>query len=124
MNFLVSPSAKSNWRISMEELAAAARQDWPLVNLEVVQNSQSIYALSWHLEIDGRRLDGALTKDGTTLHLNGDLRDCAKFALWFRTKVPDQQSLLFYDEGFSADVSLSRGTTETDLVQPFQMGAD
>ena len=65
------------------------------------------------------RLDGTLTNDANVVHLDGDVRACATFALWFRSQVPTEQDLLFYDEGYSADVPLLVETTKDELVAPF-----
>lgn len=36
-----------------------------------------------------------------------------------REQVPSQYPLSFYDEGYSADVPLTEGTSAEELVQPF-----
>ena len=51
--------------------------------------------------------------------LEGDVRDCAKFALLIRSMIDHKYPLLFYDEAYSADVALSSETTAHDIIKRF-----
>lgn len=119
MSYFISPPEKTDWRIGTDVLAKGLLTQWPDAQVEIITNPQSLHAIAWTLQIGEWRLDGTLTKDGNVVHLDGDVRACATFALWFRTKVPTEQDLLFYDEGYSADVPLQVETTKDDLVAPF-----
>jgi len=59
-----------------------------------------------------------LRKNAQALALNGDPRDCAEVALWFRSLMPSHITLVFFDEGYSADVVVEASTTIDELVAP------
>ena len=61
----------------------------------------------------------ALSRDGQAVVLEGDIEDCAEVALWLRHIVPEDQPLLFYDEGYGAEVSLMTRTSKEEIVRPF-----
>ena len=119
MRYFISPSEKTDWRISRDAFAKELLMQWPEAHIEMITNFQSLHALAWTLQIGEWRLDGTLTKDANVVHLDGDIRACATFALWFRSRVPTEQDLLFYDEGYSADVPLLLETTKAELVAHF-----
>jgi len=67
----------------------------------------------------GGGVDGTLSRDGSSVALEADVQASAQFARWLRSIVPSTQALVFYDEGYSADVALTPDTTEEQLTRPF-----
>ena len=67
----------------------------------------------------GGVLEGMFNRNYSGISVDGDFDDCAAFALWFRSLVPPQQPLLFYDQGFNVDVPLTAETTIQDLRAAF-----
>src|SRR5262245_65184905 len=63
-------------------------------------------------DLDGKRLAGTLSRDGLAVSLEADVHASAPFARWLRSIVPSTQPLLFYDEGYTADIPLTAETTE------------
>lgn len=118
-SYFISPPEANSWEVSPNLLAEELKSQWANIQVETVDAVQSIHALSWILKIGEWRLDGTLTKEGDVVHLDGDVRACAAFAIWFRTVIPIEQDLLFYDEGYSSDIALNEGMTEVDLIEPF-----
>ncbi|MFN6464899.1 MAG: hypothetical protein RMZ41_024200 [Nostoc sp. DedVER02] len=118
-SYYISPPETTNWQITPDILAKELKGQWNSAKIETIDSVQSIHSLAWILQIDRWRLDGTLTKEGNVVHLDGDVHACARFAIWFRTKVPIEQELIFYDEGYSSDVVIESETIESDLVQPF-----
>ena len=117
--FVSPPEAPINgWTITEAELAEAVRTRWPDAEIEAVSQPESLHILRWTLTIDGNWVDGSLTKKGWTVHLEGDIRAVAIFALWLRELVPPSQPLLFYDEGYSFDIAITSSTSPEDLVAP------
>ena len=119
MKIFISPPRETDWRLDTDEVASAVKQAWPSVALELVQNPQSSNALVFSMEQEGRSLVGSFARDGQTVHLDGEVMDCAHFALWFRARLAELEPLIFYDEAFSTDVVLAKDTTVHELVQPF-----
>jgi hypothetical protein len=93
--------------------------EWEGINIREPDSPGDIHALEWDLPIRVGDVYGALDSNGQIVHLDGFLGDCALFALWLRTIVPEKVELLFYDEAYSADVALLAITRESDLIRAF-----
>ena len=119
MSYFVSPSQETDWHLAPGELAERLSRHWPDAEIRTVDNPVSNHSLEWTLTIDGLPVDGSLSRSGQAVHLDGDIDACARLARWLREQIPPQQELLFYDEGFSADVALLPTTSEEELVAPF-----
>ena len=106
-----------------EVLAASLRRRWPDAVITPSEDPADFHALEWRVQSGAREVEGALSRDGCALILEGHIEDVADIAIWFRSLVPAVQPLLFYDEGYSADVPLSAETTTGDLIKPFLPGS-
>ena len=104
---------------SLSCLAVNGSEQRPDAQVKEVTDPQRTAALDLCVDLDATRLDGTLSRDGLTVALEADVHASARFALWFRSIVPHTQPLLFYDEGYTADVPLTTETTEEQLTQPF-----
>jgi hypothetical protein len=51
----------------------------------------------------------------------GDFHDCAAFAVWIRTLVPAEHTLIFCDEGYTHDIALRPETTPEDILRAFEI---
>jgi hypothetical protein len=118
MSYFISPKERTDWRFDAQALAKDIQARWPGAHLESSEEP-SKEPLSWTLTLDGRRLEGSVAKTRKALHLDGDVRACAAFAVWLRSKIPQSQELLFYDEGYSNDVVLRAGVTAAQVATPF-----
>ncbi len=116
--FFISPpeAPSSGWALKEGKLAEALRTRWPDAELEVVSRPESLYVLCWTVNIDGEPIDGSLARNRLTVVLDGDVRAAAVFARWLRDIVPASQPLLFYDEGYSADIRITANTSPEDLA--------
>lgn len=122
-SYLISPPEPTAWKLDADAFARALAAAWPSAHVERVSDPASVFQLRWTIDAGSPgRVDGALAGDGQTVHLDGDVRGAAAVARWVRGVVPAEQPLIFYDEGFSADVALTAQTTEDQLVQPFLAG--
>lgn len=119
MKQFISPPEETEWRLDHEELARGIQARWPDAETCKVKNPASGHSLEWTLHPQARVLAGSLDRTGQIVALEGHIEDCAAFALWLRTLVPTRQRLLFYDEGYSADVEIWMETNEDHLVAPF-----
>ncbi len=95
------------------------RGRWPDAYVNIVANPDSHHVVEWRINLDGQLLEGSLDRGGQAIHIDADVFRSAQFALWFRTIVPPQQPLVFYDEGYSSDVSLTEATRLSEVVQAF-----
>lgn len=119
MTFFISPAEETSWRMDPAQLATQLRSQWPAVDVRSVDSPASNQALEWTLSLNGRRVDGALNRTGQAIFVDGDVQDCAEFAVWLRSVVPGEQALVFYDEGYAADAALQADTSVAQLVAPY-----
>jgi hypothetical protein len=78
------------------ELATSIKAFWHLDDGAIQMNTdeQGTRSLDWVMNTDERRLDGYLFRNGY-LVLDGDIRDCSQFAVWYRQQVPQEIKLVF-----------------------------
>lgn len=95
-------------------------KQWSGIKIRFVTNLNDYYSLEWTLQVPttGQRLDGALHRDGQGISLDGYIQDCAIFAVWFRSLVPQTQKLVFYDQAYNFHVELQAQTTDAEIIQP------
>lgn len=118
-SYFISPPEATDLKINTTELAESLRSQWQDVKIHYPDNPARHYALEWILQMPQMQLDCYLEKKQQVVILEGDIEDCAKFALWFRSQVSNQYKLLFYNEGYSSSVELDLNTTEEQLLKPF-----
>lgn len=118
--YLVSNPDGAEQPINPSEFASRIKSTWLLEDLSVLLNTgeENTRAVSWFMDAQGRGLDGCLFKNGH-LALDGDIRDCSNFAIWYRQQVPQQLKLVFYDDSYNADIALTNETTEQDIIATF-----
>ena len=121
MDYLVSPPEETDWRIDPADFEAALVARWPDADLQQSAPDR-VYAFDFTVKLDGDTVDGAFERAGQTVGLTRDLRLCAEVAAWFRTVVPAEQPLLFYDQGYNSHVALSAGITGEAIVAAYLAG--
>ncbi len=119
MKVFISPSAEGAWTIDPQRLATALRARCPLVHVIDVSDAAVAHCLEWTWPARNGPVEGSLDAACSTVVLDGGIDDCAGFAVWFRALVQDVQELAFYDESYSASVTLRSQTTVEELSAPF-----
>lgn len=119
MSYFVSPPEATHWSISHVNFVKVFHNRWSDADINYVSNPQSNHAVVWRILLNGQLVEGSLDRAGQAIHLDGDIFSSAEFTLWFRSIVPSEQALVFYDESYSADVSLTETTTIEELTKPF-----
>lgn len=117
MSYFISPpddSGAFDIDLFREELSK-----WEGIRIKVIDDPTDCHSLEWVVRLRHGDVFGALDREGEIVHLDGFLADCALFALWLRTIVPEDIELLFFDENYSADVALVAFTVESDFVRAF-----
>jgi len=119
MNYFISPSEETDLKIDSTQLINRLKAEWPNIDIQPQDNPSRTYSLSFRIPLKNSLIEGSLERTGQCVVLDGNVRDCAKFALWFRSWLDCKYKLLFYDEAYSADVVLTLETTEHDIIKHF-----
>lgn len=118
VRYFVLPPEYTEWSFDHGEFVAALHQRWRVRKICMTYDDPNIhFSLDWSVWMeDERLLVGLMDCKGQAVALEADLRDSAVFALWFRSLVPEEQKLLFCDEGYSGSVELTGETTELQIA--------
>jgi hypothetical protein len=115
-DFLISPAAETDWRFDEDEFAALLRERWPEAAITPLGDEYHAAFDFAVREPEGREIAGSLASGGQAVWVRGDVPDGAVVAAWVRSKVPGEQDLLFYDQGYSFHVPLHDGITAEQIV--------
>lgn len=121
MEYLITPPEATDWKINESEFIDHLSKQWSDIDIKVVRNPDDYYSLEWVIKVPliGHRLDCALHRDGQGISLDGYLEDCVRFAICFRSLVPQTQQLVFYEQGYNSHIELTEEATESEIMQPF-----
>lgn len=119
MNYLISPPEETVWRMNESLFIEKLKERWLNIEIKRIHNAEDTYSVVWNLEMEAGRFDGALARDDQTIGLDSDIRNCGVFAVWVRTLVPQEQPLIFYDQGYSAHIDLDASTSAEEIVRTF-----
>jgi hypothetical protein len=106
-----------------ESFLELLRSTWPQAQVEHVRKPDELHALEFSLPMPHSRVYGSLHRSGNAVVFIGDLRDCAAFALWCRSILPEGEAATFCDESMSATLELEVTTTLDTVLQAFSMQA-
>src|SRR5512140_3365386 len=120
MNFFVSPAERmSAPLVTPANFQREALARWPSARFELLASPESPYAFDWKIDMASRVVSGSYAKQGDTIVMQGDVAACAWIASWYRRLVTTQQSLIFYDENYSASVELRTETPPEEIMKAF-----
>ncbi len=108
MSYFVSPRLETSLRMGPGQLADD-QESWAGAVVRSPGSSASNHALEWVVRTADLPVEGSLDRTCQVVHLEDDLLDCARFAIWYRGQVPEDYTLVFYGEGYSAKVDLRAG---------------
>lgn len=119
-SFFISSTTESDWAFDPDALARAIQQRYSDADVRGPQTPADAYQLHWTVATGSDvPLEGALDREGDGLTLDGDVGDCAQFAVWVQAVAPAGAELSFYDEGYTSAIVLEPTTREEDLVAAF-----
>lgn len=120
MKFFISPpEPPAHPLMSAADFERALRDRWPGVVISRSPDADDTHGLDWTVGMTHGLLVGSFGRDGETVIVDGDVRDAAAVACWFRSLVPSARPLVFFDEGYAESVALELETSEQELVAPF-----
>src|SRR5215472_14509343 len=115
MSYFISPPDDTNWKMRPDDFKNHLLAMWPNVLIRDLPTSEA-FSFMWNICMRAGEVEGQFFQDGEGVVLDGDLGDCAAFAVWFRSLVPPKQKLWFYDEPFIAHVDLTSETSAASIV--------
>ncbi len=120
MRYVIAPIEAANWRLPATRFAAKLRAEWPEAAIHIVDDAESAHSLEWTLPMRATRtVTGALDRTGHVVELEGDVRDCATFARWFRSQLPDTYRVQLSDADATVTIEVRPETTEAELAGAF-----
>jgi hypothetical protein len=123
MNYFALSPERPNWSIPPQEFARKMISRWPTTIINEQGPESSTY-FDFELDMPHSLVVGGFGRSGSTFIMDGDLRDMAQLALWFRSIVPAEHPLVFCDEacgyadGYS--IALTPKTTEEEILNAFE----
>lgn len=120
MDYCISAPTKTDWRMSPAVFTEKLVARWPNAHItRITDPSRKTFSHEWRIRMPKGNLEGMYNQIQSGVVLNGDLGDCAAFALWFRSIVSDQQPLVFYDDAYNVHVALASTTSTSDIAAAF-----
>ncbi|HEY6253226.1 MAG TPA: hypothetical protein VI685_24995 [Candidatus Angelobacter sp.] len=115
MNYYISPPEKTNWSMSPSEFVANLVKRWPNARVRTTNNPE--FSPAWEIQMRNGILDGRFYPPlPGVVFSSGDEEHLVTFVLWFRSLVPPEQPLLFYQEGFGMHVEVKPDTTVKEIL--------
>jgi hypothetical protein len=122
MNYFFIPQRQG--LLSAQEFLQRLRLRWPLAHVEQVLNSADSHALEFNIAMEHSRIYGSLNRGGDSVVFVGDIRDCAEFALWCLSILPEGETATFCDESMSGSLELDTGSLLSDILHAFSAGPE
>lgn len=120
MEYLITPPKQTNWHINESNLMNHLFKKWLNIQIKEMTNPDDFYLFKGLIKLSSdKTLEFALHRDRQGVSLDGYIEDCAFFAVWLRSIVPQNQKLVFYDQGYNAHIELNQSTTELDIINSF-----
>jgi|SRR6476660_2221114 hypothetical protein len=117
MFYVISPPEETDWHIGRDEVVAMLKQEWPGAEVKLTDASApSARDVVWRLQFSDGELEGSQDRAGQAHYLDGPPTVIARFASWWRSRVPARQQLILFDESYSTVVKLTPRITEEDIL--------
>lgn len=117
MSWYISEASESDWKLDPGSFIKYLEERWPRAEVREIRNpARKNYSHEWKIRENGHVLEGKFDQSQSAVVLDGNLEEAAAFAAWFRSLVPDERDLLFYDEGLSIQVPLDAGITAGSII--------
>lgn len=121
MEYLITPPSETDWQFNQSDFIDYLVKKWSNIQIKLCTNPSDYYCCEGLIKVVGSRqmLEIALHRDMQGVSLDDCLEDCAFFAVWLRSLVPEYQKLVFYDQGYNAHIELKQNTTESEVINSF-----
>lgn len=121
MEYLITPPSETDWQFNQSDFIECLVNKWSNIQIKLCTNPSDNYCFEGLIKVaaNSQTLEIALHRDMQGMSLDGCLEDCAFFAVWLRPLVPENQKLVFYDQGYNAHIELKDNTTESEVINSF-----
>ena len=115
-DYFIAPK-KTKQKISVNQLKERIKTFWPDAKF-ILNEQDNVRYLEWSFQAKNHYLEGYLFANLEVIVLDGDVIDCAEFAVKVFPLLPEGE-YHFFDEGYSQDVLVTDKTSVADLANPF-----
>lgn len=121
MTYFIGAPTEPKWRMTPEDFIAKLLGPWPEAR---VRKRSCVDRIShdWKVQMPGGEFEGSFDREHSGVAMNGAFKDCVNFALWFRSLVPPEQSLVFCDDGLNVEFPVTVDTTAAEIEDAAEKG--
>jgi hypothetical protein len=117
MTYFVLIREEALFRFDLYRFEEELKLRWAEIKAEFITFPESIYSLTWRLRNDRQTmLSGNLHKNGERIVFDGTLHYVVEFAAWLRSIVPSSVKMIFFDEGYTFELSLTPGIAGQQIL--------
>jgi hypothetical protein len=107
---------REGWSLSEQQFIQLLRFRWPSATIKPIDIPRGARSVDFRIQMSESSIDGHFNLEGSTVVFYGDIRDCAEFALWYQTSMPEGWPFLLFDEGYNHSIELRPETTAEDII--------
>jgi len=108
---------REGWGLSAQEFIQTLTSQWYSAAIEPVDVPGGTRSIDFRIQMSESSIDGHFNLEGSTVVFYGAIRDCAEFALWYQTPMPEGRPFLLFDEGYNHSIELRPETTVEDIIR-------
>ena len=118
--YLISPPTYTDLKIEHDQFLAALKLQYPdaIVTVKTGTRATRYYA-DFSMQTTCGLVMGSISQAGQTVVVDGELSDCATVAVWVRSLVHLDYSLIFYEDNLTSQIELTTATTVEEVVAAF-----
>lgn len=119
VTFLVFADGDSEWRLERDVFRERLLNDWVQARLvpEEAMGKSEMRDLGWHLDLDGREIEGWSSRTVQGITLDGDEDLATRLAAWFRALMPEDTDVTFCDSMYSFDFTIPFGADADEVMR-------
>jgi len=107
---------REGWSLSEQEFIQFLTSRWHFATIKPVDIPGGSRSVDFRIPMSESSIDGHFNLEGSAVVFYGDIRDCAEFALWYQSSMPEGRPFLLFDEGYNHSIELRPETTVEDII--------
>jgi len=117
MGFILLLDNQKSWIIDNVILEKFLKTNYSVSAFSKIKNIDRPYSYEWKTEVP--TMEGFLHKDGDSVHIDGEFKDCFQFVIELRKIIPEETKLLFFDSSYNYQAIIDKNTTSDNLKEVF-----